>query len=160
MALLDSDILIGVLLLLVILSITWIIRLEFRLQKLTKGTDKKSLETSIHKIQAHVEDFDSFKNSTITHLKDVERRLNQSIQNVATIRFDPFKGAGHGGSQSFATAFLDEGGDGVVISTITTRERVGVFSKPLKNGTSEYELTPEELSVIAAAMGNKDVNEE
>lgn len=155
MTLIDPHILIGVLIALIIVAITWIIRLELRLKKLCRGTNKENLETGLHKAQEQVEEFNVFKADTLSHFKDVERRLNQSVQHVATIRFDPFKGEGHGGNQSFATALLDEKGDGVVISTIHTRERVGVFSKPIKNGTSVHELTPEEEEVIEKARLNQ-----
>ncbi|NIT70429.1 DUF4446 family protein, partial [candidate division KSB1 bacterium] len=58
---------------------------------------------------------------------------------VGTVRFNPFKGTG--GGQSFAAAFLSEHGNGVVISTLYSRERVSVFAKPIQSFASEYELT-------------------
>ena len=153
MELLGSPISTAVLLLLVILSITWIIRLELRIRSLTRGTNKKNLETGLYETQAFAKEFSAFKERALSQLENVEKRLKKGVSKVETVRFDPFKGTGQGGSQSFATALLDEEGSGVVISTIHTRERVGVFSKPIKNGTSEYELTPEEASVVEKAKG-------
>jgi hypothetical protein len=155
MTTLDPQLIIIVLGIVVILLIGWIIRLELRLNRLTKGTNKQNLETSLLEMQVHANDFKTFKEQILASLQHMEGRLRKSVQKVATVRFDPFKGSGHGGSQSFATAFLDESGNGVVISTIHTRERVGVFSKPIKNGTSEYELTPEEEAVIKEARNNE-----
>ncbi len=131
--------------------VLWVIRLELKLKRLTTGTNKENLETGLYEVQTHAREFKAFKEQVEQHLANVEKRLSRSIQHVSTVRFNPFKGSGHGGSQSFATAFLDEHKNGVVISTIHTRERVGIFSKLIKNGTSEYELTPEETTVIEEA---------
>ena len=79
----------------------------------------------------------------------MENRLQRSIQAVETIRFNPFKGTGEGGNQSFATSFLSENGDGVVISSMYSRDRVSVFSKPLAKFVSSFELMEEEKEVIA-----------
>jgi len=81
----------------------------------------------------------------------VEKRLNQSVRGVGTVRFNPFRGTGDGGNQSFASAFIDEKGDGVVFSTLYSRERMSVFAKPLTGGKSEYELTGEERRAIQKA---------
>lgn len=46
---------------------------------------------------------------------------------------------------------LNEDGDGVVISSLYSRERMSIFAKPIKNGKSEYELTDEEKKSLAKA---------
>jgi hypothetical protein len=147
----DSQLLIIILFVVLALATGWIIRLEIRLNKLLKGSDGKSLESNILKLKKTEEEFGDFKGRVEIHLRSVDKKLSESIRHVDTLRFDPFKGGGAGGSQSFATAFLNEKGNGVVISTIHTRERVGVYSKPIKNGRSEYELTNEEKTVIESA---------
>ena len=81
----------------------------------------------------------------------MEKRLDQSVRGIGTVRFNPFKGTGDGGNQSFATALLDENENGVVLSTLYTRERVGIYAKPLKSGKSEYELTGEEREAVKQA---------
>ena len=62
-----------------------------------------------------------------------------------------FEGTGEGGQQSFATAFLSEEGNGVVVSSIRARDRVGIYAKPIASHASEYELTEEERAAIAKA---------
>jgi thymidylate kinase len=76
-------------------------------------------------------------------------RLQKSVQEVRTIRFDPFEGTTGSGKQSFAMALLNEHGDGVVISSLYTREKVSVFAKPIEKKTSQYELTKEEKEVVS-----------
>lgn len=76
--------------------------------------------------------------------------------NAFTVRFNPFQGKGIGGNQSFSSVFVDEEGNGVVITSMHTRERTNVFAKPLKNWGSEYELSEEEKRAI---KNQKQINE-
>src|SRR3989344_6036819 len=46
---------------------------------------------------------------------------------------------------------LDEEGDGLVISSLYSRERMSIFAKPVKNGKSEYELSTEEKEALTRA---------
>lgn len=142
---LSSYILIGIVLILV----GWIIRLEVRINRLLKGSDARSLEDSIVQSKKDIENLETFKKDSLDYWTSVEKRLNRSIQSVETIRFNPFKGVGEGGSQSFATSFVSEKGDGVVVSSLYSRERVSVFSKPIKQFESQFDLTEEEQSVIS-----------
>lgn len=124
---------------------------EWRISRFTRGKSGRSLEDMVVKNTADVEKFKVFRKELDEYLESVEMRLDQSIRGVGTVRFNPFKGTGDGGHMSFATAFLDEDENGVVISTLSTRERMSIFAKPLKEGESEYELTQEERNAIGEA---------
>ena len=140
-------VLIGVVLLLVL----WIVRLEYRLGKLLRGKKGVDLEDTILSLSKSVKETEKFKEKLKGYLDTVEKRLNQSVQSIETIRFNPFRGDGSGGNQSFSTAFLDEKGDGVVLSSLYMRDRASTYSKPIKNFTSTFELTDEEKNVIEAS---------
>jgi len=99
-----------------------------------------------------VSDIEEFRRESEEYLSDLEQRVRRSSQAVETVRFNAFGGGGNGGNQSFATALLDEYGNGVVFSSIYSRERVSVFAKPIKKFTSEYELSEEENQAIAGAQ--------
>lgn len=100
-----------------------------------------------------VENLNHFKKEITDYLETVENRLKKSIQAVHTVRFNPFKGTtGSGGNQSFATAFINEKGDGVVVSSLYAREHVSIFSKPIVKGASEYELSDEEKEAVDTAV--------
>ncbi len=144
---------------LIVFLTLWIIYLEIRIKKLLMGKDAKSLEDSILALGKAWEDYSGFKKDSIEYLKNIEARLKRSVQAVETIRYNPFKGTGSGGNQSFATAFLTEKGDGVVISSLYSREHVSVFSKPLKKFESEFETSQEERSAISGAK-NMLINRE
>lgn len=137
-----------------VILIGWIIRLEVKIKRLLGTSDAHSLEDSIVHAKKDIEDLKSFKKDSLDYFTHVEKRLGRSIQSVETVRFNPFKGVGEGGNQSFATAFMSEKGDGVVVSSLYSRERVSVFSKPLKKFESTFDLTEEELGVVSKAQTN------
>ncbi len=115
------------------------------------GKDAKTLEDSIVHIADSVKAIQTREVKTQDYLVDAEKRIERSIQAVETIRFNPFKGSGEGGSQSFATALLNEHGNGVVLSGLYSRDRISIFSKPIEKLKSEYTLTGEEEDVVARA---------
>ena len=134
----------------VLILLILIIRLQVRLKRLLKG-NAKSLEESINLVIQHVDELESFKKESQEYLKLVEKRLRNGIQGVDTLRFNPFKGTGAGGNQSFSTAFINEQGDGVVFSSLYSSDRMSVFAKPLQKFKSSFELTEEEAKSIAMA---------
>jgi hypothetical protein len=133
---------------LTIILIGWIVRLEMKIKRLLIGKDAKSLEDSIVSARANLDKLNNFQKEVISHFGNVEKRLNRSVQAVETLRFNPFKGTGDGGNQSFSTALLNENGDGVIISSMYSRDRISIFSKPLEKFQSNFELTEEEAEVL------------
>ncbi len=148
---LDTASMIYILLGLIIALVLWIVKLEIRIRKMLRGKDVHSIEDAVVKLHSDITNLQKFQGESIEYLKNIEARLKRSVQAVETIRFNPFKGTGEGGNQSFATALLNEKGDGVVVSSLYSRDRVSVYSKPLKKFTSEFEVTQEEREAIGAA---------
>ena len=142
------------LILCIVILIGWIVRIEIKMWKLLRGKHAQSLEDSIVEAHKNLAKLNEFQRESIQYFIEVEKRLNRSVQAVETIRFNPFKGTGEGGSQSFSTSFLSENGDGVVISSLYSRDRVSIFSKPLIKFESSFELTDEEKEVVTGAKKN------
>lgn len=132
-----------------ILLLIWIIRIEMKMRYLLAGKNAKSLEDTILYIKNGLENLNELSVKTKKQIEDTERKRRKNIKKIETVRFNPFKGTGDGGNQSFATALLDEDGDGVVLSSLYSRERVSVFAKPIKNYSSLYEMSKEEKDVIS-----------
>ena len=135
----------------VLILIGLVIHLNMKLKRFLIGSSSKNLDESMVSMCNSIKEFENFKIELEKYLTTVEKRLKKSVQAIQTIRFNPFKGTGSGGNQSFATAFLNEENDGVVISSLYSREHVSVYSKPIKNGVSEYELSGEEKEAVAEA---------
>lgn len=144
------DILFGVLFLLMALAIFFIVRIELRLKKLFKGSKAGTLEKLIGEIVDHVNVLNHEAQEQAAGLATLESRLKVQGHGVKLVRFNPF--ADVGSSQSFAVAIVNEAGDGVVFSSLYSRERMSVFAKSITKGASDIELTPEEQSVVADAQ--------
>jgi hypothetical protein len=126
-------------LLLVFLLLINVALLERRISRLTLGRNG-SLEETLGILSRDMKDMREFKGEVERYLKLVENRLRGSVSGV--------------GNQSFAVALLDEEANGVVLSTLYARNHVGVYAKPLQNGTSTYELSEEEKEAIERARQN------
>ena len=148
---LDTDMLIIIFTVGMVIVVLLGVHTEWKVNRLLRGKNGRTLEEVIVRNAADIEKFKEFRKELETYLESVEKRLDQSVRGVGTVRFNPFKGTGDGGNQSFATALLDENENGVVLSTLYTRERVGIYAKPLKSGKSEYELTGEEKEAVKQA---------
>ncbi|MEW5908108.1 MAG: DUF4446 family protein [Patescibacteria group bacterium] len=130
--------------------IVWMFSLEWRFKKLFRGKKAKDLEEIIFGLNEELKKLNISREKTEKYLEVVEKRLRKSVQNVNTIRFNPFEDSGS--NQSFAIAFLDEEGNGVVISSLYSRENVRIYAKPIKNYQSEYTLSQEEKEAIKTSQ--------
>lgn len=129
----------------------WLFMVERRLKKLLVGKDAQSLEETIVALGKDIRALEKFQGDTESYIESADKRIKRSIQGVETIRFNAFKGTGDGGNQSFAIALLSENGDGTVISSLFARDRMSIFAKPVKNFTTELEMTEEEREAIKRA---------
>ncbi len=148
---LDSNLLIGILAFLLLLVVADIFHLRRQIRKLLRGGKNENIGQSIDSIGADIRDLETFRGDMEKYLLTVEKRMRRSCQAAETIRFNAFRGEGLSGNQSFATAFLNEDGDGSVISSIYSRERVSVFAKPLAKFDSAIELSEEERRAVSMA---------
>lgn len=132
----------------IVVLLFWVVVLELRIKKFIAGKDGRSLEDTIRANQSAIAKLEAAANAIFAELGRHDARLRKKLHGVRTLRFNPFSGSGAGGNQSFATAFLDEDGHGVVISTLYSREKTSIFAKPIKDRASEFELTEEEREVL------------
>ncbi len=137
--------------LVIIILFAWVIWLQNKLGKLLVGKSK-TLDESFNTVTKEIMELKKFQVEAEETFNNHDARLKKTISGVETIRFNPFKGDGSGGNQSFATAFINEEKNGVVISSMYSRDHVSVFSKPIKNLISEQgELTAEEREAMNKA---------
>lgn len=127
----------------------WIIKTEKRLKKFFLGKKAKNLEDTINCLEEDIIKLIKSKESLEKETEVINNKLKKSIRGLETIRFNPFPD--QGSNQSFAIGLQNEEGDGVVISSLYSRDRMSVFAKPIKKGKSEYELSEEEKEVIKKA---------
>ncbi len=145
----QNDPILSGLAILVLFALTQDFFLFRRLRRLVRGGDGKSLEATIRILSERVAVLESHARKTNEIITDIDERVTRSIQGVSVKRFDPFQNAG--GQQSFATALVNEDGDGVVLSGIHARDGVRVYAKGLNKFSSERELSDDEKEAISSA---------
>lgn len=136
-----------------LLSLLWLVRTELRLRKFFGGKRATELESVLVIIQQELTKIQDTHTEIKRRLIGAEKRLTRSVRNIKTIRFNPFSDSGS--NQSFATAMLDDHGDGAVISSLYSRERVSIFAKPIIAGKPQYELSAEEQQVLTEAYNHE-----
>ena len=142
----------GAMALIIIILFIWVIWLQNKLGKLLIGKSR-NIDESIALVAKEITDLKKFQIKADETFRNIDARLRKTISGVETIRFNPFKGDGSGGNQSFATAFLNEEKNGVIISSMYGRERMSIFAKPIKNMISgQGELTAEEKEALTQAQ--------
>lgn len=125
------------------------IRLEIRIKRLLRGNKVQDMESTVVSALKDIEKLTQAKSDLEQEIQNIKNRIRRNIQTAGTVRFNPFEDAGS--NQSFASAFLDDHGDGVVISSLYSRDKVSVFAKPIKQLKSDYELSGEEKEAMKIA---------
>ncbi len=133
----------------IIVGAIWMIVTEKRLKRFFLGKKAKDLEDTIVSLENHITKLNKAKDSIEKDIANINVKLKKSIRGLEIIRFNPFPD--QGSNQSFAIGMLNEEGDGVVFSSLYSRERMSVFAKPIKNNRSEYELSAEEKEALEKA---------
>ncbi len=84
--------------------------------------------------------------------KGQQRLIEGAVRHVGLVRYDAFEDVG--GRLSFSCALLDDGGNGVVVTSINGRQDTRVYAKPIVGGKSGYNLSVEEDEAIRQAMAS------
>lgn len=81
---------------------------------------------------------------------DLSKMQLVPMQKLGLVRFNPFNETG--GDQSFCLCLLDGEGNGFLLTTLHTRDRTRVYTKPVSGGRSKYELSQEESRALGEAL--------
>ncbi len=135
--------------LVLIVLVVWMFVTERRLKRFFMGKKAKDLEDTIILLQEEIMKLKASKEHVLQEIELLHGKSRKSIRGLHTVRFNPFPD--QGGNQSFAIGLLNEDGDGVVFSSLYSRDRMSIFAKPVKNKKSEYELTEEEKEALKHA---------
>ena len=149
--LLGLGIAIVILLIILIVALVKLSKLNKRLKKFLTGKDAKSLEKEIEGLY---EDNRFLKNMTDTNKRDIRalgKQLSKAYQKSGLVKYDAYQQMG--GLLSFSLALLDEDNNGFIINSVHSTEGCYNYTKEIKMGTSELELSNEERVALDQAMG-------
>ena len=121
------------------------------LRSLFPKSGERDIRKKFEEIVKSVEDFKGELSDLDSKVEVIKVKGLQHIQRVEFLRFNPYDDTG--GNISFTVCFLDNGGSGIVITSLHARSGTRVFGKEILSGKSKkYQLSKEEELVIQKAM--------
>jgi hypothetical protein len=79
----------------------------------------------------------------------VRRRTGSAVSHVGLVRYDAFEDTG--GAQSFSLALIDDDGDGVVVTSLHSRQATRLYAKAMRGGVADTPLSDEEVRALREA---------
>lgn len=101
-----------------------------------------ALEEKVSNLRLAVEDLS-------VEARDHEVRIDGCLSRVGMVRFDAYHDLG--GRQSTSVAFMDAADNGIVITTVVSRDFARMYVKTIKDGQSDIALAPEEMEAVDQA---------
>lgn len=117
---------------------------------------RKDGQTMLEVLANYTSRIDSFEKVLRRQNKRQEElfaMLGNSARNLGVVRYDAFDDMG--GRMSFSAAFLDDHGNGLVITSINARAESRAYAKAIRGGDSDHNLSTEEQAAIADALGTQ-----
>jgi len=99
----------------------------------------KTLESKVDKLEKRIE--------------YNEKVFSESFSKFSVLRFNPFSDMG--GNQSFTFVLLNSKNNGFILTSLYGRDGAKVFTKPINNGMSEYQLLEEEKTILSKAISHE-----
>lgn len=129
----------------------FLVRMLIHYRHLTADVSKKDLISSLnHLISVSERNSEDIKNLTDRLNKNIEEN-KKHLQRLGFRRYNPFTDTG--GDQSFSLALLDDLGDGIVVSSLHSRENTRLYAKNVEDGKVVGQaLSDEEQEVIKQAL--------
>ncbi len=135
------------LLLLVVFLSLWLTRLSIHYNRLLKTAKTPSLIKAFEGLQKTLAIHEKKLAAHHKHLVSLETKMRTPLQTVLLRRFNPFSHTG--GNQSFMLALLDADKNGILLTSLHSRENTRFYVKLIKGGVGEnYPLSDEEQKLI------------
>lgn len=130
-----------------LILLIWMFRVAKHYNGLTKGIEKKTLSNALEGIQKTLAEHERAVATGKNQLNKLRDDVRLHLQHLTLKRFNPFGDTG--GDQSFILALLDGNQDGVVITSLHSRENTRFYVKSVKGGVGiEHPLSGEEQKII------------
>lgn len=125
----------------------WLWRTTRHYNSLIKNSDKKTLSSVLEGIQKTLSAHEKKTKSLRKDLEKLEQNARLHLQDIQVKRFNPFSDTG--GDQSFILSILDDNKDGIIITSLHSRENTRFYVKSVKGGAGEdHPLSEEEQKIV------------
>ena len=131
-----------------------ILRQNAFFHRFTEGITKNDLKTILRNIAASLKTIGSEIHRLDTETKTIIKENRTHLQKIGFIRYNPFSDTG--GDQSFCLALLDQNDDGILVTSMHSREQTRIYAKVVSHGQAKgYEFSKEEAQTVDLAVKRK-----
>lgn len=119
---------------------------------LSRDVDQKNLIYLLEKVVKKIDENDARLIEFNKELARIEKKQRNHLQRVGYVRYNPFNDMG--GEHSFSLTLLNEELDGIIITSLHSREMTRIYLKPVKKGKSKFSLSKEEEKSLNMAVSS------
>lgn len=124
--------------------------LQSRYDRFMQGSRAKSLEKKITDLFEEQNIQKSLLDSHSRQIKDLYYRHQSTFQKMGFVKYDAFKEMG--GKLSFCLVLLDQNNNGFLLNSVHSSDGCYSYTKRIKGGKCEIELSPEETVALKKAV--------
>ncbi|MEG1257086.1 DUF4446 family protein [Clostridium sp.] len=147
-------VLVVVLIIIVISSLISISKLKDKYRKIMRGTNNRNLEELLVNSLDKIDDMYKATEQVKVICDETSNAVTSCVQKVAIQRYKAFEDIGS--DLSYSIAMLDGFNNGVIITSIYSRNESITYAKPIDNGISRYDLSKEEENVLHQAINTNN----
>jgi hypothetical protein len=111
--------------------------------------DADALESYLSGMQQRIDRISGESDSMEARISTTEKSALAAVQKVGMVRYNPFDDTGS--NQSFALALLDGNANGIILSSLHSRQQTRLYVKEIVAGRSEVALSDEETEALKRA---------
>lgn len=135
---------------LLIIALCKLKKLHRRVDALTRGKDAESMEETILKFFDNIKELEDAKEEMHQDIKEIKENMKVTYQKAGLVKYDAFREMS--GALSYSLALLDKENNGVLISSMYSREGCYSYAKEIVNGESKLNLSEEEAEALKQAV--------
>ncbi len=139
-----------ILLIIMIIVLCKLKKLRRRVDSLTRGKDAETMEDSILNFFDRIESLEDAEKKMHRDIRDIKENLKITYQKSALVKYDAFREMS--GALSYSLALLDKENNGVLITSMYSREGCYTYAKDIFNGESKINLSDEEAEALKQAV--------
>ncbi len=124
--------------------------LKRRVETLTRGKDAESMEDTILNFFERIEALEDAEKKMHRDIRDIKENLKITYQKTGLVKYDAFREMS--GALSYSLALLDKENNGILISSMYSREGCYTYAKEIEHGESKINLSEEEAEALKQAV--------
>ncbi len=137
-------------LILLVITLCKLKTLRRRVDALTRGKDAESMEDTVLNYFEKIEALEDAEQKMHRDIREIKENLKIAYQKTGLVKYDAFREMS--GALSFSLALLDKENNGVLISSMYSREGCYSYAKDIVNGESKINLSEEEEEALKQAV--------